>query len=162
MNVRLRNVALWAIIAILLLALLTLFQNPRPPTSAPDISFSRFLDDIEQGRVRNVLIMGPDIQGTFTDGRSFQSYAPSDSSWLQRLYSKGVEITVRRPEDNVPWFISLLVAWLPFLALIAVWVSLSRQQMRMAQRPYEEIDGLKRQMEEMQKRLDKLSDKDKG
>ena len=46
---------------------------------------------------------------------------------MQKLYAKGVSITARPPSDNVPWFVSLLVSWLPFIALIGVWIFLSRQ-----------------------------------
>ena len=74
-----------------------------------------------------MLIQGPDIHGTFTDGRSFQTYAPSDPTLVQRLYGKGVAITARPQGDSVPWFVSLLVSWLPFIALIGVWIFLSRQ-----------------------------------
>jgi len=38
-----------------------------------------------------------------------------------------VQITAKPPGDNVPWFVSLLVSWLPFIALIGVWIFLSRQ-----------------------------------
>ena len=74
-----------------------------------------------------MLIQGPDIHGTFTDGRSFQTYAPNDPTLVQRLYGKGVAITARPQGDSVPWFVSLLVSWLPFIALIGVWIFLSRQ-----------------------------------
>src|SRR3954452_22679166 len=127
MNANLRNFALWVIIVLLLLALFTLFQNPATRTSASDISFSQLLTDVDQGRVRDVVIQGPEIHGTFTDGRAFNTYSPSDPSLVQKLYSKGVSITARPQSDNVPWFVSLLVSWLPFLALIGVWVFLSRQ-----------------------------------
>src|ERR1700710_656055 len=127
MNANLRNFALWVIIVLLLLALFTLFQNPGQRASSQDISFSQLLTEVDQGKVRDVLIQGPDIHGTFTDGRSFQTYAPNDPSLIQKLYSKGVSITARPQSDNVPWFVSLLVSWLPFLALIGVWVFLSRQ-----------------------------------
>ena len=73
-----------------------------------DISFSQLLNEVDQGRVRDVLIQGPEIHGTFTDGRSFQTYAPSDPSLVQKLYSKGVAITARPQQNNVPWFVSLL------------------------------------------------------
>ena len=77
--------------------------------------------------MRDVLIQGPEIHGTFTDGRSFQTYAPNDPSLIQRLYGKGVSITARPQQNDVPWFVSLLVSWLPFIALIGVWIFLSRQ-----------------------------------
>ncbi len=127
MNANLRNFALWVIIVLLLLALFTLFQNPGQRTSAQDISFSQLLSEVDQGRVHDVLIQGPEIRGTFANGTSFQTYAPSDPGLVQKLYSKGVTITARPPSDNVPWFVSLLVSWLPFIALIGVWIFLSRQ-----------------------------------
>src|ERR1700712_1202219 len=127
MNANLRNFALWVIIVLLLLALFTLFQNPGQRASSQDLSFSQLLSEVDGGKVRDVLIQGPDIHGTFTDGRSFQTYAPSDPTLVQRLYNKNVQITARPQGDNVPWFVSLLVSWLPFIALIGVWIFLSRQ-----------------------------------
>ena len=127
MNANLRNFALWVIIVLLLLALFTLFQNPSQRTPAQDISFSQLLTEVDQGRVRDVVIQGPEIHGSFTDGRPFNTYAPNDPSLVQRLYGKGVTITARPQGENVPWFVSLLVSWLPFIALIGVWIFLSRQ-----------------------------------
>ena len=127
MNANLRNFALWVIIVLLLLALFTLFQNPSQRTTSQDISFSQLLTEVDAGRVRDVLIQGPDIHGTFSDGRSFQTYAPNDPTLVQRLYGKGVAITARSQTESVPWFVSLLVSWLPFIALIGVWIFLSRQ-----------------------------------
>jgi cell division protease FtsH len=73
------------------------------------------------------VIQGPEIHGTFTNGSSFQTYAPSDPTLVKRLYDGKVQITAKPPGDNVPWFVSLLVSWLPFIALIGVWIFLSRQ-----------------------------------
>jgi len=61
MNANLRNFALWVIIVLLLLALFTLFQNPGQRTTSQDISFSQLLNEVDQGRVRDVLIQGPEI-----------------------------------------------------------------------------------------------------
>jgi cell division protease FtsH len=163
MNAKLRNFALWVIIVLLLLALFTLFQNPGRRTSDQEISFSQLLKEVDEGHVRDVLIQGPEIHGTFANGRSFQTYAPNDPSLIQRLYSKDVSISVRPQQNDVPWFVSLLVSWLPFIALIGVWIFLSRQ-MRGARGAGtgNSIDDLKRQIDELQKRLDKLRDKDKS
>src|SRR5437667_430405 len=127
MNANLRNFALWVIIVLLLLALFTLFQNPGQRASSQDISFSQLLSEVDQGKVRDVVIQGPDIDGTFTNGSSFQTYAPNAPSLVKRLYDGKVAITAKPPGDNVPWFVSLLVSWLPFIALIGVWIFLSRQ-----------------------------------
>jgi cell division protease FtsH len=127
MNANLRNFALWVIIVLLLLALFTLFQNPGQRTASQDIPFSQLLSEIDKGSVRDVVIQGPDIHGTFTNGSSFQTYAPNDPTLVKRLYDGKVSITAKPPGDNVPWFVSLLVSWLPFIALIGVWIFLSRQ-----------------------------------
>jgi cell division protease FtsH len=127
MNANLRNFALWVIIVLLLLALFTVFQNPGQRSQSTDISFSQLLNDVDQGRVRDVTIQGPEIHGQYTDGRGFNTYAPNDPTLVQRLYGKGVTITARPLQDNLPWFVALLLNWLPFIALILVWVFLSRQ-----------------------------------
>jgi cell division protease FtsH len=109
------------------LALFTLFQNPGQRASSTDISFSQLLTEVDKGNIRDVVIQGPEIHGTFNNGTSFQTYAPNDPTLVKRLYDGKVQITAKPPGDNVPWFVSLLVSWLPFIALIGVWIFLSRQ-----------------------------------
>jgi cell division protease FtsH len=87
MNANLRNFALWVIIVLLLLALFTLFQNPGQRTSSQDISFSQLLTEVDAGHVRDVVIQGPEIHGTFTNNTTFQTYAPNDPSLVSRLYN---------------------------------------------------------------------------
>src|ERR1700684_4118121 len=117
MNANLRNFALWVIIVLLWLALFTLFQNPGQHTTSQDISFSQLLSEVDNGRVRDALIQGRKIHGSFTDGRTFQTYAPSDPTLVQRLYNKGVSITARPQTENVPWVVSVLISWLPLVGL---------------------------------------------
>ena len=127
MNANLRNFALWVIIVLLLLALFTLFQNPGQRTASQDISFSQLLSEVDQNHVRDVVIQGQEIRGTFTNGSTFQTYAPNDPSLVTRLYNGKVAITAKPPGDNVPWFVSLLVSWLPFIVIIGVWFFFIRQ-----------------------------------
>src|SRR5262245_41708694 len=128
MNANLRNFSLWVIIVLLLLALFTIFQNPGQRMQAQEISFSQLLTEVDAGRVKEVVIQGPEIHGTFTDGnRQFQTYAPNDPTLIERLYKKNVSIIARPQQNDVPWFVSLLISWLPFIALIGVWIFLSRQ-----------------------------------
>ena len=127
MNANLRNFALWVIIVLLVLALFTLFQGSPQRQASQDISFSQLLTEVDAGRVRDVVIQGQEIHGTFTDLKPFSTYAPNDPTLVQRLYGKGVTITARSPQEQVPWFVQLLVSWLPFIALFGVWIFLSRQ-----------------------------------
>ena len=122
MNAKLRHFALGVIIVLLLLALFTVFQNPGQRSVSQDISLSQFLNDVDQGKIRDVVIQGQEIHGTYVDGHRFDTYAPNDPTLLQRLYGKSITIAARPSQENVPWFISLLIAWLPFLLTLGLWV----------------------------------------
>ena len=80
MNPNFRNFALWVIIFFLVVALVMLFQNPAQRQQTSAISFSELLTQVDQGRVRDVVIQGPEITCSFTDGRSFQTYSPNEPS----------------------------------------------------------------------------------
>jgi cell division protease FtsH len=164
MNAQLRNFALWVIIVLLLLALFTLFQNPAPRMSGQEISFSQFIREVDNGRVRDVLIQGAEIHGNFADGRAFQTYAPNDPTLTPRLLGKGVTITVRSQQNDVPWFVSLLLSWLPFIALIGVWIFLSRRMQPAsgnAGHPASEVAALKRQIEDLKREIERLKESHK-
>ena len=84
------------------------------------------LSEVDQGRVRDVLIQGPEIYGSLMDGRTFQTYAPSELTLAQRLYAKGVSISARAPVNNSPWFMTLIIAWLPFIVMLGVSIVIFR------------------------------------
>jgi len=117
-----KYVALCIVIILLLLALFTLFQSPGLRNTQSDIyiSYSQFLVEIDAGKVRDVLFRGySKIHGTFKDDRgTFQIYVPNDPTLIPRLYGKGVTITTQPLQDDIPWFVSLVMSWLPFIALI--------------------------------------------
>ena len=78
MNANFRNFALWVIIFLLVLALVTLFQSPAQKSPSSDIMFSQLLTEVDAGHIRDVTIAGPDIAGHYKDGRAFSTYAPND------------------------------------------------------------------------------------
>ena len=127
MNPNVRNFALWVIIILLVLALVTLFQNPSHRNASQDVTYSQFLQDVDAGRVTSVQIAGPEIHGTLSDGRSFQTYAPNDPTLVQKLSQKGVNFSAKPQNESMPWFLALLINWLPMIVLLAAWIFLSRQ-----------------------------------
>jgi cell division protease FtsH len=127
MNPNFRNFALWVVIFLLVLALVTLFQGPSHRSGGTEIAYSQLLNDADQGRVQSIVIAGQEITGTYTDGRTFTTYAPFDPALVTKLSQKGVQINARPPQDSTPWFISLLLNSLPILVFIGAWIFLSRQ-----------------------------------
>jgi cell division protease FtsH len=127
MNPNLRNFALWTIIFLLVLALVTLFQNQGTRSPSSEIAYSRFLDEVDAGRVERVVISGNEISGTITGTGTFTTYAPQDPRIVERLHEKKVQIVARSPNADTPWYISLLANWLPLLVIIGLWIFMSRQ-----------------------------------
>ena len=66
-----KNLALWLVVGLLLVALFNLFQGPSGRSGEVGIPFSDFLAEVENGQVREVVIKGNDISGTFNDNRGF-------------------------------------------------------------------------------------------
>ncbi|MCB1485871.1 MAG: ATP-dependent metallopeptidase FtsH/Yme1/Tma family protein, partial [Bauldia sp.] len=127
MNANFRNFALWVIIGLVLIALFNLFQNSSQRTAGQDISYSQFLSDVDQGRVRNVVISGQQIAGVYTDGGAFQTFAPEDPELVKRLEDRGVAISAKPPVEAGQSFIGMLVSWLPMFLILAVWIFFMRQ-----------------------------------
>ncbi len=123
-----KNFAVWVLGALLLIALFNLFQGPAPQSgTSTEINFSRLLSDVEAGTVREVTIQGEKITGQYADGRRFSTFAPADPTLVNRLYDKGVQITAKPSDENVPSLLGVLVSWFPMLLLIAVWIFFMRQ-----------------------------------
>ena len=93
-----RNLALWVIIALILVALFNLFQSPSVRNQASNIAYSDFVNDANNGQVADVTIQGNTITGHMRDGRSFSTYAPSDPNLVQRLTERGVRVNAQPPE----------------------------------------------------------------
>ncbi|MFM8701611.1 MAG: ATP-dependent zinc metalloprotease FtsH [Hyphomicrobiales bacterium] len=127
MSPNVRNFALWVIIFLLVLALVTLFQSPGSRNPAQEMSYSQFLSEVDGGRISNVTISGQEISGLLSDGRLFQTYAPNDPGLVQKLTEKGVNFSAKPLTDGMPWYLALLINWLPLIIVMAAWFFLSRQ-----------------------------------
>jgi cell division protease FtsH len=122
-----KNFALWAVVALLLVALFNLFQSPVERASSNEISFSQLLAEVDAGNVKDVTISGDTLTGHFTDQRAFFTYKPDDPTLVDRLYNRGVEIVAKPADDGSPSLIGILVSWFPMLLLIGVWIFFMRQ-----------------------------------
>ncbi|MCT7377289.1 ATP-dependent zinc metalloprotease FtsH [Chelativorans salis] len=128
MNPNYRNFALWAIIAVLLIALFNLFQAPQQRGATRDIAYSQFLQELANGRVESVTITGDRITGTYTDNQTpFQTYSPGDPSLVQRLEDRGVTINARPESDGSNSILGYFISWLPMILILAVWIFFMRQ-----------------------------------
>jgi cell division protease FtsH len=122
-----KNLALWIIIGVLLVALFSLFDGSSTRTGQQTLAYSDFLSEVATGRVSEVTIQGQTITGRSTDNRRFQTYAPQDVNLVQTLNEAGVRIVAAPPEEGMSGVLGILVGWFPMLLFIAVWIFFMRQ-----------------------------------
>jgi len=122
-----RNLALWVVIALLLVVLFNLFQPGTSRTPSTQVAYSDFIGEVNGGRVRSVVIQGRTVTGTLSDGRPFQTYTPEDPSLVSRLTDKGVQVIAKPEESDVNPLLHYVLSWFPMLLLIGVWVFFMRQ-----------------------------------
>ena len=96
-----RNLALWIIIALLLVALFNLFQGPAQRQGRAPISFSEFNQQVVADQIKSVNISGTHVDGQFRNGTQFTTDIPEDPGLTQRLLDHNVDIKVRPEGDNI-------------------------------------------------------------
>ena len=125
MNQFYKNLALWLVIGLILIALFNVFNKPQ--TSQSEVVFSEFMNEVENGQITEVMIQGDSISGKYADGRSFQTLAPpKDPDLIRTLRGKGVRIVVVPPEQT-SWYMSILISWFPMILLLGIWIFFMRQ-----------------------------------
>ena len=122
-----KNLLMWVVIVFLVLGLFNLFQNPKNTQAQNKISFSNFMEEVDNGRVVDVEIQGNNIKGTLSDGKKFSTYSPNDPNLVSKLSEKGVSISASPAEEKMPSLFGILLSWFPMLLLIAVWIFFMRQ-----------------------------------
>ena len=91
-----RNLALWVIIALLLVVLFNLFQPGTQSAASKPIAYSDFIEEVNNSRVQNVVIQGRTITGQTSEGQSFTTYMPPDDAGLvTRLTEKKIRFQAK-------------------------------------------------------------------
>jgi len=119
-----KNLALWLVISVMMILLFNLFSQPR--STQDKMIFSDFLAALEKGEVREVTVQGPNLHGRLANRKEFKTYAPNYPELVKFLREKDVQISAK-PEDESPWYMTILISWFPMLLLIGFWIFFMRQ-----------------------------------
>jgi len=124
-----KNLALWMLIVLAMVFFFNTYRSQK--VDYEDISFSEFITAVDTGKVKEVTIKGQEISGKYVESagrekKEFHTFAPDDPDLVKTLREKNVRITAKPLEEN-PWYMSLLISWLPMLLLIGVWIFFMRQ-----------------------------------
>jgi cell division protease FtsH len=121
----LKNLVLWSVI---LLVLMSVFSNfgPRNP-QAVKWSYSEFLDNVQNGNVKKVVIEDRNITGRTENELPFSTYIPvMPEAALNQLVQNGVDVKGRAPEQP-SLLMNIFVSWFPIILFIGVWIFFMRQ-----------------------------------
>ncbi|MCB1606218.1 MAG: ATP-dependent metallopeptidase FtsH/Yme1/Tma family protein, partial [Xanthomonadales bacterium] len=126
MNDLAKNVLLWTVIAMVLLAV---FRNFGPGNGTVEAkSYSEFVALVDRQRIEEIRIDGAkgQISGTAQGGEKFAVNAPVTEDLLKRLEEKGVKVEFAPRDTGSPLF-SLFLNLLPVIVLIGFWIFMMRQ-----------------------------------
>ena len=119
-----KNIVLWLIIAAVLL---TVFNKFDVAPQTPELSYSEFLSDVEQGRITSATIQGDKIYAEDTSGNKVTvTRLSSDLALTDRLRDGEVRFEVA-PEEKQGFWTQLLIASFPILIILAVAMFFMRQ-----------------------------------
>ena len=124
MNNIVKNIAIWLIVALVLMTVFNQFGVKKAAES--QVVYSQFIDEVKQGRIAKVTIDGRVLRGETRDGKTFNTYAPSDPWLVSDLLKNGV-IVAAKPDEEPSLLMNIFVSWFPMLLLIGVWVFFMRQ-----------------------------------
>jgi len=120
-----KNLLLWLVIAAVLLSV---FNNFNMQGATQQVGYSDFVEEVNDDRVRKVVVDGLTITAERYDGSTFETIRPmvEDPKLMDDLLSHKVEVEGRKPEQQSVWT-QLLVASFPILIIIAVFMFFMRQ-----------------------------------
>jgi len=138
-----RKVAFWlaiALAAIILFLLYNLFGGIGPEI-LQEFSYSRLVQEVEQGGVKGVVITGDQLVGHLSDGGEFRSGLPrQQQSFIDTLTQHGVEIDFATQEPS--GWVELVAYCLPTLLYIGVLVYYLRRIVRALRAGADKLDAL--------------------
>lgn len=97
-------------------------KNSKPA----DISYTSFMQHVQQDEIKQVTIVDNVISGKLKDGKEFSTVAPNDSKLVEKLEAKKVDIKADLPPQP-PWWMSILSSILPMLIIVGLWFMLMNQ-----------------------------------
>ncbi|HHI70522.1 MAG TPA: ATP-dependent metallopeptidase FtsH/Yme1/Tma family protein [Rhodobacteraceae bacterium] len=114
-----RNLAFWVVLFMLILALFNLFSNGESALQSRAMTYSEFVQAVNDGNVESVTLDGEKVLIRSKDGQDYATIKPGDANITDMLISKGVAVKAIRQEQS--GFVSLISLLLPVLLLIAFW-----------------------------------------
>jgi cell division protease FtsH len=131
LNSTAKTLVLWIAIFVAVILLWNTFQHGKP--AQKELSLTEFVEEIDQGRIKDVTIRGSQVTGEFKgvqpglDGDKFYTeiMEPYAAVLVPKLLAAKVNVKSEEPKDSP--LLTLLFTWAPVLVLVAFWIFFMRQ-----------------------------------
>ena len=127
MNDLVKNLLLWALVAVVLMVV---FQSFGPRTGASqEVLYSQFMEQVRRDQIKKVDIASDEKTIAFEtkSGQKGNVIAPRrDEGMMNDFMNHGVEIKAAAPESGITLW-ALLLNFLPVLLIIGFWIFMMRQ-----------------------------------
>jgi cell division protease FtsH len=118
-----QKIGVWFIVGLVLFTVFKQFDKPNAPER---VTYSQFMDDARDGKVRRVDVQGRTLQVTPVDGNKYSLISPGDIWMVGDLMKAGVQVT-GKAEDEPNLLMSALYYLGPTLLIIGFWIFMMRQ-----------------------------------
>ena len=124
MNKFFKNVLFYLLIILVIIWMFDFYGEKG--TKPTDMSYTSFMQHVQQDEIKQVTIIDNVISGKLKDGKEFSTVAPNDSKMVEKLEAKNVDIKAELPPQP-PWWMSILSSILPMLIIVGLWFMLMNQ-----------------------------------
>ncbi len=126
MNSTVKTIVVWVVILLSIVVLYEVIKSGGA-NKETEINFSRFMNEVDQGNVKTVIIAGSEVHGQFrNENSSFRTVVPTDyPDMIKILREKGVDTTVKDMSSG-NWQ-SYVMFFGPLLLLGGFWFFMIRQ-----------------------------------
>lgn len=124
MNKFFKNVTFYLLIIIVMIWMFDYYSGGTEKKD--DMSYTSFLQHVQQDDIKQVTIVDNIISGKLKDGQEFSTVVPDDDTLISKLEAKNVEIRAELPPQP-PWWTGILSSMLPMLLIVGLWFLLMNQ-----------------------------------
>jgi cell division protease FtsH len=126
-NSTVKTVVFWLVIVLSAFLLWQVMKAGSPGQKDKEANFSQFLEDVDQGNVKEVTITGMEVRGKYKNDSPFHTTVPANyPDMIKQLRDKGVTMNIRDISSG-SWPLQLLGTWAPLILLAALWFFMIRQ-----------------------------------
>ncbi len=123
-----KNLAMWIVVALFLVFLTRMFQEPAAQ-NIQTVPFSDFMAKVQDGAVTDAEIRGKIVVYHLKggNGQAQSTYVPEDAAIVDKLLAKNVRINAKQDDSNNPGLLGVLLTWFPMFLFVGMLFYLMRQ-----------------------------------